>query len=155
MILGVKTDDSTAQLVIATPDGEIIREKSWSAQRTLARDLDKEITQLTDNFNDRTALIVYEGPGSFTGLRIGITVANAISYARNIPIVGTSGETWFLAGMDKLRYNKPDNLGSSPHEKPTEENGVVFSKKSALEKSAQIHIVVPNYGDAPHITKAK
>lgn len=30
------------------------------------------------------------GPGSFTGMRIGITLANMLSYANNLPIVGIS-----------------------------------------------------------------
>lgn len=33
------------------------------------------------------------GPGSFTGLRIGISIANAFGYALNIPVAGKSGLT--------------------------------------------------------------
>lgn len=37
---------------------------------------------------DITAIAVNQGPGSFTGVRVGITVGNALAWSLNIPIVG-------------------------------------------------------------------
>ncbi len=37
---------------------------------------------------DITAIEVHTGPGSFTGLRVGISIANALSFALHIPING-------------------------------------------------------------------
>lgn len=37
---------------------------------------------------DITAITVATGPGSFTGLRVGATVANALGYLLNIPVNG-------------------------------------------------------------------
>lgn len=36
--------------------------------------------------SDINAINVNTGPGSFTGLRVGISIANALSYALNIPV---------------------------------------------------------------------
>lgn len=33
-----------------------------------------------------TRIEVHEGPGSFTGLRVGVAIANALSFVLNIPI---------------------------------------------------------------------
>lgn len=35
-----------------------------------------------------TAIVVNQGPGSFTGVRVGITVANTLAWSLDIPIVG-------------------------------------------------------------------
>jgi tRNA threonylcarbamoyladenosine biosynthesis protein TsaB len=37
---------------------------------------------------DITAITVVSGPGSFTGLRVGATVANMLGYLLNIPVNG-------------------------------------------------------------------
>lgn len=37
---------------------------------------------------DLDAIEVNTGPGSFTGLRVGIAIANALSFALNIPVNG-------------------------------------------------------------------
>lgn len=39
------------------------------------------------SFADIRALAVLTGPGSFTGVRIGITVANTLSWVKKLPIV--------------------------------------------------------------------
>ena len=40
---------------------------------------------------DITAIEVSTGPGSFTGLRVGATVANTLGYLLNIPVNGKKG----------------------------------------------------------------
>lgn len=39
-------------------------------------------------FTDITEITVNTGPGSFTGLRVGATVANALGYLLDIPVNG-------------------------------------------------------------------
>jgi tRNA threonylcarbamoyladenosine biosynthesis protein TsaB len=39
-------------------------------------------------FTDITAITVATGPGSFTGLRVGATVANALGYLLGVPVNG-------------------------------------------------------------------
>src|SRR5690625_2943913 len=39
---------------------------------------------------DLTKIIVYKGPGSYTGVRIGLSTAKAMAWALEIPIVGVS-----------------------------------------------------------------
>lgn len=43
-------------------------------------------------FSDLSAIEVNPGPGSFTGTRVGVTVANVLGYALNIPVNGKKGK---------------------------------------------------------------
>lgn len=38
--------------------------------------------------NDLTSITVVTGPGSFTGLRVGVAIANALGYLLTIPVNG-------------------------------------------------------------------
>lgn len=44
-------------------------------------------------FKDLTAVEVETGPGSYTGLKVGVSVANALGYSLNIPVNGKEIET--------------------------------------------------------------
>ena len=43
-------------------------------------------------FSELTAIEVNVGPGSFTGTRVGVAVANALGYALNLPVNGKKGK---------------------------------------------------------------
>jgi len=45
------------------------------------------------NYTDLKAIEVETGPGSFTGLRVGVSVANALGYSLKIPVNGKKAET--------------------------------------------------------------
>ncbi|HSE29235.1 MAG TPA: tRNA (adenosine(37)-N6)-threonylcarbamoyltransferase complex dimerization subunit type 1 TsaB [Candidatus Saccharimonadales bacterium] len=113
MILTIKTDSPTAELTIFS-NGKRTDEYIWEANRELARDLLKKIQELlrknNADFNDLTGLVVYSGPGSFTGLRIGLTVANTIAYGQNIPIVGSTGDDWLQDGLQKIASGQNDKV---------------------------------------------
>jgi len=47
------------------------------------------LTQAHADFKDLSAVAVSKGPGSYTGLRIGVSAAKGICFARNIPLIST------------------------------------------------------------------
>jgi tRNA threonylcarbamoyladenosine biosynthesis protein TsaB len=53
---------------------------------------------------------VYKGPGSFTGLRIGLSVGNALAYAGDIPIVGAGGDQWLTMALKALLAGQNDKI---------------------------------------------
>ena len=59
---------------------------------------------------DITGIVVFRGPGSFTGLRIGVTVANSLAYSRNVPIVGELGEDWAKKGISRIFAGESDDV---------------------------------------------
>ncbi len=48
------------------------------------------LREINIDFKDLSEIIVVNGPGSFTGVRLGVTVAKTISYCLNIPIKSIS-----------------------------------------------------------------
>lgn len=111
MYLAVRTDKPEAEIYLLNTDGTVAAQKIWDADRTLARDLPGEIDELVgENYEQLTGVVAFRGPGSFTGLRIGINVANTISYARNLPIVGVNGDDWLSAGVKRLQDSGNDKI---------------------------------------------
>jgi tRNA threonylcarbamoyladenosine biosynthesis protein TsaB len=105
MILLLNTSKPVCNLTFI--DGKDRIEYDWQADRELAKGLLKFINdKLLENnlsWSDIESIGVFEGPGSFTGLRIGLTVLNTIADAQHIPIVGSGGEDWQGDAVEKLR----------------------------------------------------
>ena len=91
-------DTSTPTCKLAFVDGDWRYDAEWEAGRGLAKGLlaflDEQLAGQSKGWADVTGLGVFKGPGSFTGLRIGITVMNSLAYANSLPVVGATGEDW-------------------------------------------------------------
>lgn len=115
MIIALRTDKPVSEVyLIDSKSNETIASKQWEAHRQLADTIHEVISDLMNKSHTThaqiSAVIVFKGPGSFTGLRIGISVANAIAYALNIPIVGTLDENWMNDGISKILNNVNDKI---------------------------------------------
>lgn len=101
----MRTDKPEAEVYLIK-DGHIVAEKHWQAHRELSNTLLSVIDALLNETGihqgSLEGVIVYQGPGSFTGLRIGITVANSIAYAHKLPIVATQSDDWVQQGISGL-----------------------------------------------------
>lgn len=60
---------------------------TWGSAKTLAPTIQKLLAQDGLDPKDLHAIAVVQGPGSFTGLRVGIATAKVMAYALQIPIV--------------------------------------------------------------------
>jgi tRNA threonylcarbamoyladenosine biosynthesis protein TsaB len=61
---------------------------------------------------DLDAIAVSKGPGSYTGLRIGVSVAKGIAYAASIPLIGIETTISMFYGMHNILKEK--NLSINP-----------------------------------------
>ena len=69
---------------------------------------------------DIDAIVVYRGPGSYTSLRIGISCANTLAFAQNIPIVGISKQKDFTpASITKIIFTNSFIKPVNPYYHPT------------------------------------
>lgn len=107
-------DTSTPICKLSFVDNDWRFDSEWESGRELAHGLLKYIQDQLETqgrqWSDLTGLVVFKGPGSFTGLRIGITVLNSLAYASNIPIVGETGDFWQNQGILHLKNGQNDQI---------------------------------------------
>lgn len=88
------TDRATSALV---GDGEVLGERVSRAS-TLLADVDALVRQAGAHPRDLEGLAVGTGPGSFTGIRIGLAVARGLALALDVPVAGVSTLDALAAG---------------------------------------------------------
>jgi tRNA threonylcarbamoyladenosine biosynthesis protein TsaB len=88
------TDAATSALV---RDDVILGERTSSAIRIL-EDADELLREAELDQADIDAVAVGTGPGSFTGLRIGLAVARGLAFALGVPVAGVSTLAALAAG---------------------------------------------------------
>ena len=107
-------DTSTPECRLSFIEGEWRYDATWEAGRGLAKGLlgflETQLESQGKTWKDVTGLAAYKGPGSFTGLRIGITVLNTIADSENIPIVGETGDDWREKAIKRLTNNESDRI---------------------------------------------
>jgi tRNA threonylcarbamoyladenosine biosynthesis protein TsaB len=88
------TDSATSALV---DDGEVLGERTSRAV-TLLEDIDALLRQGGAHPRDLGALVVGVGPGSFTGVRIGLSAARGLAFALDLQGAGVSTLDALAAG---------------------------------------------------------
>lgn len=122
MIILLDTSSPVCKLSFVEGDWRFHAE--WESGRALAKGLlgyiQDNLVKNNKTWTDITGIVAFRGPGSFTGLRIGLTVLNTIADSESVSIVGTTGEEWQVTGLTRLEKGENDLLvmpeyGSPPH----------------------------------------
>jgi len=113
IILTLRTDKPDAEVGLYDGQQQIAYE-TWTAHRALAETLHTKIVELLathgKRLTDLQGIACFQGPGSFTGLRIGLTVANALCYSYKLPIVAAQDPNWLETAVTKLQNGETDEL---------------------------------------------
>lgn len=128
LIITIRTDKPDAEVGLYE-DSKQLAYETWTAHRQLAETLHRKLAALLQqcgkDWPDLQGIVAFKGPGSFTGLRIGLTVADTLAYGLQIPIVGAENPAWLEHGI------------------------------AALQDGHDDHSVLPEYGAPVHITLPK
>ncbi len=93
MQLAIDTSTDTASLALVE-DSEVLAELTWHCGQNhtvqLLPHLAHLLRQTGLNLESATGIIVARGPGSFNGLRVGISTAKGFALSLGVPIVGIS-----------------------------------------------------------------
>jgi tRNA threonylcarbamoyladenosine biosynthesis protein TsaB len=99
-------DTSTARAGIALYDGDVLAESVWHAGRDHGRLLmpaiEEAMRRLGRRPADLTAVAAARGPGSYTGLRVGLSVAQGLAVALGVPAYGIGSLDVLAAGLPAI-----------------------------------------------------
>jgi len=100
-ILGIETSGRIAGVALVR-DVEVVDERTFESRMTLNQRLAPEIVALlgeSPREADLDGIAVGIGPGSFTGVRMGVAVAKALAHGLDLPLAGVSAPEAIVAGL--------------------------------------------------------
>ena len=118
--LAFDTSGEMCVLALAEEDGTVKAVTVFEGRRTLSRrlmgELDSLLTRNGLTLPDLTAFAVGLGPGSFTGVRVGVTTAKTLAQVMGKPLVGVGtldayAAVWPAMGYDTLVPVLPSRRG--------------------------------------------
>ena len=165
LALDTATDVATCALV---RDGDVLGERASRAVRVLA-DADALLAGAGVDARALDAVVAGTGPGSFTGLRIGLASARALAFALDLPVAGVSTLEALAAGapgavpvIDARRGEVFTLVGGEPRcQRPEDvrvERGSVLVGDGAVRYRSLFEeggAAVPPDADERHVPRAR
>ena len=144
MLLLIDTSKVNSTVALGNKQGEIIDIRKNITKLKLSQTLLSMINLLLKrnklSLKDLKGIIVVQGPGSFTGLRVGISVANSLGYGLETPVVG----------VKKCKVQSAKCKIKSPKLKISY-NSILEKGLKKLRYAKLGKIVRPFYGEEPHV----
>lgn len=111
MILFLDTTDDVYSLALATREGRVLRTKKIKRDARIGDAVFRTIRMWAGK-KGFSKIIVITGPGRFSGIRHGVTIANTLGFAWNVPVIGVvrdgkeSMKTLARRGVQQLQMQK-------------------------------------------------
>ena len=101
-ILGIETSTNICSVAVLNEDRteKIESEIPNSHSEVLGVFIKKILSNINLKIDQLDAIAVSKGPGSYTGLRIGVSTAKGLCYGAGIPLIGINT----LEGMSRINY---------------------------------------------------
>ena len=121
IVLTIRTDKPEAEVGLFQNEKQLNCIK-WQAHKelsvTLNVKIDEILNMLSKSLTDVEGIVVFKGPGSFTGLRIGYSVANALAYSLEVPIVSEANSDWLAVGIERLQKGENEKISLPEYGSP-------------------------------------
>lgn len=151
MILAIDTCEHLCSAALTATDGAPIGRFQDDITRGHAEHLLPRLDQLFADhkldYSDVSRLAVTTGPGSFTGVRVGLSVARGLGFANNIPVIGLSALMVLAASA---QANQSLNAGTIVHATMLGRGGQAFHQVFELSDSglpAPLTDAAPRFAD--------
>jgi len=116
LILHIETASPVCSVALAN-DGQLIGLKESSEEKAHSSRLTVMIEEMANEvgwrFDQLDAISLSLGPGSYTGLRIGTSIAKGIAYGLSIPIIGIPTLTALANGFKAKRSDSNNKLNNN------------------------------------------
>ncbi|MFO0979471.1 MAG: tRNA (adenosine(37)-N6)-threonylcarbamoyltransferase complex dimerization subunit type 1 TsaB [Planctomycetaceae bacterium] len=91
MLIAIETSGMSGSLALAS-DGNVVASRTLKSEgrrhaQSLVSEASQMLTEVSLTVQDLTGVAVSIGPGSFTGLRVGLVFAKTLAWIQNIPLV--------------------------------------------------------------------
>lgn len=159
MNLGIETSSKNCSIVLWDNQGNVWSEEQDYDSFVHAERLHQMIDSLLESagveFRQLTKVIVGRGPGSYTGLRIGVSCAKGIAYSLGIPLYSISSLILMGVEMDVLNFKRDVLLVMDARRNEvfggwlrsgtmSEPSPIVFDDSTLMEENAPVLILGEN-----------
>ena len=136
MILFIKSQDIAEVEFAIIKEGEIVSKtkRAVSPEKQLF-ELDAFLKEEKVGLDQLEKVFVVSGPGSFTASRLSVTIANTISFVKDIPVVSIKNEDGL--SLEELVQGMHPSITMSAH---------------SGDNTAQARFASPSYNKPPRIT---
>ena len=151
-LLAIETSANLCSVALARADEilDIVSAEPRGHSRHLLPAVDRLLAEAGLTLQHLDAIAVTDGPGSFTGLRIGIGVAQGLAYGANLPAVPLSSLATLAQGAIRARLLTADDVALTVLD--ARMNEVYWGLYRAAEGLAVA--LCPEAADAPHAVAA-
>ena len=155
-ILNIETATKNCSVSISK-NGETIvckqiAEQGYSHAEKLHLFIEEVINQCSISFSDLSAVAVSKGPGSYTGLRIGVSAAKGLCFGLEIPLIAIDTleilanqlqvqDGIIITMIDARRMEVYSAVFDSNHNKTREVKAEILTEESFVNFTEKVHFI--------------
>lgn len=155
-ILNIETATKNCSISIAKQGETLLckemAEQGYSHAEKLHVFIAEALQELQIDFSDLSAIAVSQGPGSYTGLRIGVSAAKGLCYALDIPLIAIDtlevlaaqlsiSEGLIVPMLDARRMEVYNAVFDKNHQKIRDTKAEIITEVSFLDLEGTIHLI--------------
>jgi len=146
LLLNIETSTKVCSVSLAL-NGEVLASKEESSEKYIHSEkldvfIEELFTQVDYQLKDLAAICVSKGPGSYTGLRIGVSCAKGFCYALDIPLISIDSLSVLARGyLNDNLINANTILMPMIDARRMEVYTAVFNHKAEIQTSISAEVI--------------